>query len=73
VEATAERVAGRRVMVESAQGAASAAPAESASKNDAADSAAKRDLKADAMSSSAIQAVLDVFPAEIRDVEEMDQ
>jgi DNA polymerase III subunit gamma/tau len=32
---------------------------------------AKRDLKAEAMSSAAVQAVLDVFPAEIRDVEEM--
>jgi hypothetical protein len=31
----------------------------------------KRDLKAEAMSSSAVQAMLDVFPAEIRDVEEM--
>jgi hypothetical protein len=33
--------------------------------------AQKRDLKAEAMSSSAVQAMLDVFPAEIRDVEEM--
>ena len=73
VEATAERVAGRRVMVESAQGAtATAAPADSTSRNDADASAGKRDLKADAMSSSAIQAVLEVFPAEIRDVEEME-
>jgi DNA polymerase III subunit gamma/tau len=72
VETTAARVAGRRVMVESAQGVASAAaPAESGSRSDSG-SAAKRDLKADAMSSSAIQAVLDVFPAEIRDVEEME-
>ena len=72
VEATAERVAGRRVMVESAQGeAATAAPADSTSRNGDA-SAGKRDLKADAMSSSAIQAVLEVFPAEIRDVEEME-
>ena len=31
----------------------------------------KRDLKAEAMSSSTVQAMLDVFPAEIRDVEEM--
>jgi hypothetical protein len=31
----------------------------------------RRDLKAEAMSSSAVQAMLDVFPAEIRDVEEM--
>ena len=30
----------------------------------------KRDLKAEAMSSSAVQAMLEVFPAEIRDVEE---
>jgi hypothetical protein len=30
----------------------------------------KRDLKAEAMSSSTVQAMLDVFPAEIRDVEE---
>ena len=33
--------------------------------------AAKRDLKAEALSSQAVQAMLDVFPAEIRDVEEM--
>jgi DNA polymerase-3 subunit gamma/tau len=72
VETTAERVAGRRVLVESAQGVASAAPpAESGSKNDNG-GAPKRDLKADAMSSSAIQAVLEVFPAEIRDVEELE-
>ena len=37
----------------------------------AADGGAKRDLKAEAMTSSAVQAVLDVFPAEISDVEEM--
>jgi DNA polymerase-3 subunit gamma/tau len=72
VETTAERVAGRRVVVESAQGVAStAAPAESRSRGDDG-SSGKRDLKADAMSSSTIQAVLDVFPAEIRDVEEME-
>jgi DNA polymerase III subunit gamma/tau len=36
------------------------------------DSAEKRrDLKAEAMSSSTVQAMLEVFPAEIRDVEEM--
>ena len=31
----------------------------------------KRDVKAEALSSPAVQAMLDVFPAEIRDVEEM--
>ena len=71
VETTAERVAGRRVMVESAQGVASAAAPVESSKSDNG-GASKRDLKADAMSSSAIQAVLDVFPAEIRDVEELE-
>ena len=61
-------------MVESAQGVAgaAAAPAESGAKSDNGAASGKRDLKADAMSSSAIQAVLDVFPAEIRDVEEME-
>ena len=74
LEAAAERLSGRRiaVMAVMAEGtgasdavtgrAAAAAP-------DANDP--KRDLKAEAMSSSAVQAVLDVFPAEIRDVEEM--
>ena len=73
VEATAERVAGRRVMVESTQGVASTpAPAtEAGEKSEPGAVSTKRDLKADAMSSSAIQAVLEVFPAEIRDVEEI--
>jgi hypothetical protein len=31
----------------------------------------KRDLKAAAMESPSVQAMLEVFPAEIRDVEEM--
>jgi len=31
----------------------------------------KRDLKAEALESSAVQAMLEVFPAEIRDVEEL--
>ena len=73
VENTAERVVGRRVIVESTQGAA--APAGSADTGPGPESGGgtdKRDLKADAMNSSAIQAVLDVFPAEIRDVEEME-
>ena len=48
-----------------------ATEAPSRPKRGRAGSAAKRDLKAEAMSSSAVQAMLDVFPAEIRDVEEM--
>jgi DNA polymerase-3 subunit gamma/tau len=72
VETTAERVVGRRVMVESAQGAAAAGAAASAPRNESAGTPGKRDLKEDAKNSAAIQAMLEVFPAEIRDVEEME-
>ena len=47
------------------------AAAAAAPEKDAPAAPAKRDLKAEALSSSAVQAMLDVFPAEIRDVEEM--
>ena len=72
VEATAERVVGRRVMVESAQGVAPPAGATAAPRSEAAGAPGKRDLKEDAKNSAAIQAMLEVFPAEIRDVEEME-
>jgi hypothetical protein len=52
---------------QSQAGTASAASAPAAGSSDA----AKRDLKAEALSSSGVQAMLDVFPAEIRDVEEI--
>jgi hypothetical protein len=81
VEAAVQRLAGRRMTVAVVQSQAAAAPpAESAPAPDAkvaapvaaADkSKGNRDLKAEAMSSSAVQAMLDVFPAEIRDVEEI--
>jgi len=47
-----------------------AAPAAGAAPSETGTSGA-RDLKAEAMSSSAVQAMLEVFPAEISDVEEM--
>jgi hypothetical protein len=59
-------------MVESTQGVAATATTDVAAKKDSAGSTPKRDLMEDAKSSSAIQAVLDVFPAEIRDVEEIE-
>jgi DNA polymerase III subunit gamma/tau len=72
LESAAERVAGRRILVEAIQSASAADGAASAAPQAApADEGAKRDLKAEAMTSSAVQAVLDVFPAEISDVEEM--
>ncbi|MBI3049831.1 MAG: DNA polymerase III subunit gamma/tau [Acidobacteria bacterium] len=79
LEAAAERVAGRKITVSAVQAAGSPQPAEeppqpaSAAQVEKAAAAApaQRDLKAEALASSAVQAMLDVFPAEIRDVEEM--
>ena len=71
LEGVAQRLTGRRIQVTSAQlQAADAAPASSAASSGAS-SAPKRDLKEEARSSPSIQAMLDVFPADIRDVEEM--
>jgi len=79
IEDAAQRLAGRRIAIAIVQaepsdstqqeGGSRAAKGASATAEPAA--APKRDLKAEAMSSSAVQAMLDVFPAEIRDVEEM--
>jgi hypothetical protein len=79
VEAAAQRLAGRPIrilVVQSSTPAAPPADAPMAQPKAAAPAADQpksgtRDLKAEAMSSSAVQAMLDVFPAEIRDVEEM--
>jgi DNA polymerase-3 subunit gamma/tau len=73
LETTATQIAGRRIQVVVAQGAPDAgAGSESAvPASQPAAVPAKRDLKAEALSSSGVQALLDVFPAEIRDVEEM--
>ena len=77
LEAAAERLAGRRIAVVAVQvperrrrvdGRGRRRRRSAAARKD---DPAKRDLKAEAMSSSAVQAMLDVFPAEIRDVEEM--
>jgi DNA polymerase-3 subunit gamma/tau len=71
LESAAEKAAGRRIKVTAVGGEVGAvAPKAEQPKGDV-PAAGKRDLKAEAMSSSAVQAMLDVFPAEIRDVEEM--
>jgi DNA polymerase III gamma/tau subunit len=71
LETTATQLAGRRIQVVVAQGTPDA-PAESAlPASHPVAVPAKRDLKAEALSSSGVQALLDVFPAEIRDVEEL--
>ena len=75
LDAAGERIAGRKIVVTSELGAAgplaAAANAESRIPDPGPPAEKKRDLKAEAMSSSTVQAMLDVFPAEIRDVEEM--
>jgi hypothetical protein len=67
LESIAARLAGRRLQVQSIDAAPedpAAAPVDPAEARRAA-------LKAEAMADSAVQALLDVFPSEIRDVEEM--
>ena len=72
LETAAERLIGRKIIVAAVQAAAEGAEAgESGPATVAPAAAPKRDLKAEALSSSGVQALLDVFPAEIRDVEEM--
>jgi DNA polymerase-3 subunit gamma/tau len=78
IEAAAEKIAGRKVAVITVQSDGPAPPAaepaarvEAPKAAAAPDASGKRDLKAEALSSSAVQAMLDVFPAEIRDIEEM--
>jgi DNA polymerase-3 subunit gamma/tau len=77
LESAAERLAGRRIGVTAVQadeGAAGTTPspgAPPATEPSEGATPAGRDLKAEATSSSAVQAMLEVFPAEIRDVEEM--
>ena len=73
LESTAQRLAGKRITVNAVQAAAPQDPSPPSSEpiDTSPPASARRDLKAEAMSSSAVQAMLDVFPAEIRDVEEM--
>jgi DNA polymerase-3 subunit gamma/tau len=69
LESVAERLSGKRMPVTAVQ-SDTATPPPSGSEPAAA--APKRDLKAEAMASSGVQAMLDVFPAEIRDVEDLE-
>ena len=75
IEAAAERIVGRKITVVSQQAeavATGAAPASAVPPAPAPVAPGTRDLKAEAMEASAVQAVLDVFPAEIKDVEEIE-
>lgn len=76
LEETASRLAGRKITVSSAEGVAAPAAAPSEQPNAAGAKASQpedraRALKERAMSDTGVQAMLDVFAAEIRDIEEM--
>ena len=72
LEAAAERLSGRKIVVSAVQAAAdNGDPVSPGPKAAAPAGPPKRDLKAEALESTGVQALLDVFPAEIRDVEEM--
>ncbi|HET9569271.1 MAG TPA: DNA polymerase III subunit gamma/tau [Vicinamibacterales bacterium] len=72
LEAAAERLSGRKIVVSAVQAAAdNLEPVSPEPKAAAPAGPPKRDLKAEALESTGVQALLDVFPAEIRDVEEM--
>ena len=71
LESTAGRLAGRKIAVVAMQASSTAAePAEVAAPPRSA-APAVNDARTEALSSPAVQALLDVFPAEIRDVEEI--
>jgi DNA polymerase-3 subunit gamma/tau len=70
LESLAQQVSGRKVVVTSTNGGeTAAAPAAAATEAPKADR--KTALREQAMADAGVQALLDVFPAEIRDVEEM--
>jgi DNA polymerase-3 subunit gamma/tau len=69
LEQAASEIAGRKMMIVSAQLEAGQPAVEAAASSAGPPKLA--DLRAEAMADSAVQAMLDVFPAEIRDVEEM--
>jgi DNA polymerase-3 subunit gamma/tau len=72
IEAAAERIAGRKVSVVSQQADGSAAaPPPPTPPPGTSPNGKQKDLKAEAMATPAVQAVLEVFPAEIKDVEEL--
>lgn len=71
IEKLAEKAAGRRIKVLSERDEAPAAPAVADADSNREASDRKTALKEEALADEGVQALLDVFPAEIRDVEEV--
>ncbi len=70
LESLASKVAGRKVTVAAAQDDAAAEPAAEPAPDARAES--QHELKAAALDDEVVQALLEVFPAEIRDIEKID-
>jgi len=73
LETIARQTAGRKIVVASVQTDAAAAPAEGGQAPEADRKSADRKsaLRQQALADAGVQAVLEIFPAEIRDVEEL--
>jgi DNA polymerase-3 subunit gamma/tau len=69
LESIAQQVAGRKIAIVGVQ--ADAAPGEGAASSDAKSADKKSALRDKALADAGVQTMLEVFPAEIRDVEEM--
>jgi hypothetical protein len=72
LEQTAAAIAGKKMPVVAAQAEGVAEPVAAAAVAGAASQPTRADLKTTAMGDSAVQAMLDVFPAEIENVEEIE-
>jgi DNA polymerase-3 subunit gamma/tau len=70
LDSLASQLSGRKMMVASAEGAATAKPAGPVPASQAPDQERQSDLRQQALADSGVQAMLDVFAAEIKDVEE---
>jgi DNA polymerase-3 subunit gamma/tau len=71
LESIAERIAGRKVGVSGVVSDTSAAPRDANASGDEAAANRKTALREQALADAGVQTLLEVFPAEIRDVEEM--
>ena len=71
IETIASKLAGRKITVEANGSGAEPQSADAPQAKPAADSQRQAALKEQALADTGVQALLEVFPAEIRDVEEM--
>jgi DNA polymerase III subunit gamma/tau len=71
IEGIATRLAGRKITVEADGSGAESSPPDAPASKPAADPGKQAALKEQALADTGVQALLEVFPAEIRDIEEM--